>query len=67
MLSLRRNVFRAYWSMSEVWGLMAQFAVENDFEYDAVVLARPDVWFHLDIDLPRYVRDTSNAFLVPID
>lgn len=53
--------------MSEVWGLMAQFAVENDFEYDAVVLARPDVWFHLDIDLPRYVRDTSNAFLVPID
>ncbi|CAN0068271.1 unnamed protein product [Ectocarpus sp. 8 AP-2014] len=48
-----RNVFRAYWSMSEVWGVMAQFALERSIEYDAVVLLRPDVWFHVDIDLPR--------------
>ncbi|CAM9889994.1 unnamed protein product [Scytosiphon promiscuus] len=47
-----RNVFRAYWSMSMSWGLMAQHAVEEGFEYDAVVLARPDVWFHYDVDLP---------------
>ncbi|CAN0511290.1 unnamed protein product [Ectocarpus sp. 12 AP-2014] len=50
---LVRNVFRAYWSMSDVWGLMAQFARERRIEYDTVVLSRPDVWFHVDIDLPR--------------
>ncbi|CAM9396563.1 unnamed protein product [Ascophyllum nodosum] len=48
-----RNVFRAYWSMAMVWGLMAQHASEGSFEYDAVVLARPDVWFHVETDLPR--------------
>ncbi|CAB1102034.1 unnamed protein product [Ectocarpus sp. CCAP 1310/34] len=47
-----RNVFRAYWSMSMSWGLMAEHAVAGGFEYDAVVLARPDVWFHYDVDLP---------------
>lgn len=48
-----QNVFRAYWSMSLAWGLMAQHGLENGFEYDAVVVARPDVWYHTDIDLPR--------------
>ncbi|CAM9396488.1 unnamed protein product [Ascophyllum nodosum] len=49
-----RNVFRAYWSMAMVWGLMAQHASEGRFQYDAVVLARPDVWFHVETDLPRH-------------
>ena len=47
-----RNVFRAYWSFSRVWSLMAEYATEASMTYDAVVLARPDVWFHADIDLP---------------
>jgi len=47
--------------MSEVWGLMAQFAAENDFDYDAVILARPDVWFHVDIDLPRQVKNEGRT------
>ena len=48
-----RNVFRAYWSMATVWSLMSLYSLERGFQYDAVVLARPDVWFHVDIDLPR--------------
>lgn len=52
--SLRSNVLRAYWSMSMVWGLTAEHAVQRGFQYDAVVLARPDVWYHYDVDLPRY-------------
>jgi len=47
-----RNIFRAYWSMAASWGLMAQHANDTGVAYDAVVLARPDVWFHADIDLP---------------
>lgn len=47
-----RNVFRAYWSQTMVWSLMAEYAAENTITYDAVILARPDVWFHKDIDLP---------------
>ncbi|CAN0062335.1 unnamed protein product [Pylaiella littoralis] len=54
-----RNVLRAYWSMSMVWGLMAEHAVQGRFQYDSVVLARPDVWFHYDVDLP------SRAFPLP--
>lgn len=52
-VSLDRNVFRAYWSMSTVWSVMVQYAMETGTRYDAVVLARPDVWFHVDTDLPR--------------
>ena len=48
-----RNVFRAYWSMATVLALMELHSKERGFQYDAVVLARPDVWFHTDIDLPR--------------
>lgn len=48
-----RNVFRAYWSMSMVWGLAAEHGLEKGFEFDAVILARPDVWYLADIDLPR--------------
>eukprot|EP00904_Undaria_pinnatifida_P011647 jgi/Undpi1/7612/HiC_scaffold_23.g10085.m1 len=50
--SVIRNVFRAYWSMSTVWSVMVQYAMETGTRYDAVVLARPDVWFHVDTDLP---------------
>eukprot|EP00904_Undaria_pinnatifida_P008330 jgi/Undpi1/4627/HiC_scaffold_18.g07981.m1 len=50
--SVIRNVFRAYWSMATVWSLMNMYSVERGFQYDAVVLARPDVWFHVDTDLP---------------
>lgn len=47
-----RNVFRAYWSQEMVWSLLAEYAAEAGMTYDVVVLARPDVWFHVDIDLP---------------
>ena len=47
------NVFRAYWSMSTSWSLLVQHAMETGIRYDAVVLARPDVWFHVDTDLPK--------------
>lgn len=39
--------------MAMVWGLVAEHTTENGFEYDAVMLARPDVWYHVDVDLPR--------------
>lgn len=48
-----RNVFRAYWSMAAVWSLLVQHAMETNARYDAVVVARPDVWFHVDTDLPK--------------
>lgn len=48
-----RNIFRAYWSMSLVWDLMAQHGLKKGFEFDAVILARPDVWYHTAIDLPK--------------
>jgi len=32
---------------------MELFALERGFQYDAVILARPDTWFHVDTDLPR--------------
>lgn len=54
---------RAYWSMSLVWGLMAEHAVEGGFEYEAVILARPDVWFHYDVNLSRYFRVGSQDSL----
>ena len=47
-----RNVFRAYWSMATAWSLLLQHSMETNTVYDAVVLARPDVWFHVDTDLP---------------
>lgn len=50
---LFRNVFRAYWSMATVLSLMELHSLERGFQYDAVILARPDVWFHVDTDLPR--------------
>lgn len=40
-------------SMMEVWGVMAEYALEEGVTYDGVVILRPDVWFHLDIDLPK--------------
>jgi len=39
--------------MATVWSLMELFALERGFQYDAVILARPDTWFHVDTDLPR--------------
>lgn len=52
--SIVRNVFRAFWSMTLAWELLAEHSMEGGFEYDAVVLARPDVWFHADLDLPTH-------------
>lgn len=37
--------------MSIAWSLMAEHALEEGMVYDAVVLLRPDVWYHVDIDL----------------
>ena len=51
-----RNVFRAYWSLATAWSLLVQHCMENNAQYDAVVLARPDVWFHVDTDLPKWVK-----------
>ncbi|CAN0061991.1 unnamed protein product [Pylaiella littoralis] len=48
-----RSIFRGYWSMATVWSLMELYSLESGFQYDAVILARPDVWFHVDTDLPR--------------
>lgn len=31
---------------------MTQYSKDAGVAYEAVVLARPDVWFHADIDLP---------------
>ena len=48
--------------MSLVWGLMAEHAAEGGFEYDAVVLARPDVWFHYDVNIARYSSSQTAHF-----
>lgn len=62
-----RNVFRAYWSMATVLALMELHSKERGFEYDAVVLARPDVWFHTDTDLPRQgMSSFLNVFLIHV-
>lgn len=37
--------------MSLAWGLLAEYAKEEDITYDAVMLMRPDVWYHIDTDL----------------
>lgn len=42
--------------MATVLAMMELYSKERGFQYDAVVLARPDVWFHADIDLPRQGR-----------
>lgn len=39
--------------MATVLGMMELHALEKGFQYDAVILARPDIWFHVDTDLPR--------------
>lgn len=31
---------------------MAEYATETGMTYDAVIVARPDVWFHEDIEFP---------------
>lgn len=39
--------------MATVWSMVVQYSMEAGVRYDAVVLARPDVWFHVDTDLPK--------------
>lgn len=39
--------------MATVLALMELHALEGGFQYDAVVLTRPDVWLHVETDLPR--------------
>ena len=47
------NVFPAYGSMATVRSLLLHGSMEANISYDAVVLARPNVWFHFDTDLPK--------------
>lgn len=59
------NLFRARYSLSMSWELMAAQAFDNGKEYDAVVVLRPDVAYLMDIDITKRVLLPPNKIFVP--